>query len=52
MDFNVEITSLANQDLEDILDYIGRELDNPSAASSFLSEVDTCYANLEKMPFM
>ncbi len=52
MVFNVEITSLANQDLEDILDYIGRELDNPSAASSFLSEVDTCYANLEKMPFM
>lgn len=52
MAYKVEIAPLANKDLEVILDYILRELSNPSAAADLLPEIESCYSNLEKMPEM
>ena len=52
MAYKVEIAPLANKDLEKILDYILRELSNPSDAADLLAEVESCYSSLEKMPEM
>ena len=52
MAYKIEIAPLVNKDLEEILDYILRELSNPSAAADLLAEVESCYSNLEKMPEM
>lgn len=52
MDYKVESTPLANQDLDEILNYMVKELDNPSAAADFLDEVGLRYENLAKMPQM
>lgn len=52
MAYKIEIAPLANKDLEEILDYILRELSNPSAAADLLAEIESCYSNLEKMPEM
>lgn len=52
MDYKVDIAPVASQDLDEIITYIAKELGNPTAAVSFLNEVEACYASLEKMPFM
>lgn len=52
MAYKIEIAPLANKDLEEILDYILRELSNPSAVADLLAEIESCYSNLEKMPEM
>lgn len=52
MAYKVEHTELAEQDLDNILDYIAHALENPSAAASFADEVQSCYAHLEQMPQM
>ena len=52
MDYKVESTPLANHDLDEILNYMVKELDNPSAAADFLDEVGLRYENLAKMPQM
>ena len=52
MGYRIEITPPASNDLDEIVTYIARELENPIAAGSFLDEVDACYENLESMPFM
>ena len=52
MGYKVESTPLANQDLDEILRYMAKELDNPSAAADFVDEVDLCYARLAEMPEM
>ena len=50
MAYKVEVAPLANKDLEEILDYILRELSNPSDAADLLDGIGSCYSNLEKMP--
>ena len=52
MAYKVEIALLANKDLKEILDYILRELSNPSDAADLLDGIGSCYSNLEKMPEM
>lgn len=52
MGYKIENTPLAEQDLDSILSYIAENLGNKTAAVSFLDEVDACYINLERMPFM
>ena len=52
MGYKIENTPLAEQDLDGILSYIAENLGNNTAAVSFLDEVDACYINLERMPFM
>ena len=52
MVFKVEVTPLASKDLDEIVAYIAEELENPTAAVSFLDDVDACYTGLAGMPFM
>ena len=52
MDYKIESTYSADQDLSSIISYIAKDLDNATAAAQFLDQVDACYAHLEKMPFM
>ena len=50
--YKIEITDCADQELNEILEYISVNLQNPSAASSFADEVADCYDALEKTPYM
>lgn len=52
MAYKIIETDLALQDLDEIIAYIALTLANPSAARSFVDEVESCYCNLEKMPLM
>lgn len=52
MGYKIDIAPAASQDLDEIITYITKELENPTAAASFLDEVETCCGRLEKMPFM
>ncbi len=52
MDYKLEITELANQDLDNIVSYIAVQLANPQAAADFLDETEKCYDNLKRMPQM
>lgn len=52
MAYRVVETRQALRDLEGILSYIARTLDNPAAAAVFADEVEQCYDNLEQMPLM
>lgn len=50
--YKINETELALQDLDSIISYIALTLANPSAATSFVDEVEGCYSDLEKMPLM
>lgn len=52
MDYKLFVTELANQDLDNIAEYIAVQLANPGAAAEFLNEVEKCYENLKQMPMM
>lgn len=52
MDYKIESTPSADQDLDSIISYLIKEIGSTNAASDFLDEVDACYARLVKMPFM
>lgn len=52
MVYKVVETKLAVQDLDEILEYMAVSLANPTAAAAFADEVEECYANLERTPFM
>ena len=52
MGYKIQITPLASQDLDEIVTYITRDLENSTAAVSFLDAVDACYESLESMPFL
>jgi len=52
MAYKVEVTPLAMDDLNEIVSYIAKDLRNPSAASAFLDEVDSCCEGLTAMPFL
>ncbi|MDR1702141.1 MAG: type II toxin-antitoxin system RelE/ParE family toxin [Sporomusaceae bacterium] len=50
--YKLIVSELAHQDLENIVAYISVKLANPTAASSFLAEVDGCYSYLKATPMM
>lgn len=50
--YKLVVTVLACQDLDNIISYIAVKLANPSAAGSFLDEVDACYHFLMSNPLM
>lgn len=52
MDYKIDISPAASQDLDEIVTYITKDLGNPAAAAAFLNEVKACYDSLEKMPLM
>jgi addiction module RelE/StbE family toxin len=52
MAYKLLITASAKQDLDDIVVYIIRDLDNLPAAAKLLDEAEERYANLEENPFL
>lgn len=52
MGYKIIETELGQKDLSNIVDYIIRSLENPSAAAMFLDEVENCYDGLERLPMM
>lgn len=52
MAYKIRETRLATRDLDGILAYISRDLANPSAAASFVEQIQACYENLTQMPRM
>lgn len=52
MDYKVNITEAAAEDLRGILWYISDSLANPAAAMALADEVEACYARLREVPMM
>ncbi len=52
MDFDIIITTPAEKDLSDLLDYIGSVLCNKPAAESFLEDFSENLDHLSQMPFL
>ena len=52
MAYDIVATQLAAEDLDNILQYISIDLNNPTAASSFADSLEKCYQNLSNMPYM
>ena len=52
MAYKIIETELGQKDLSDIVDYIVHSLENPSAAATFLNEVEACYDTLERHPMI
>lgn len=52
MAYKLLITASAEQDLDGVVVYIIRDLDNLPAAAKLLDEVEERYANLEENPFL
>ena len=50
--FTLEITASAEDDLDQITDYLRITLANPPAATAFLDEVDRISDTLEKTPLL
>ena len=48
MAYKIIETELGQKDLNDIVDYIVCSLENPSAATALLNEVEACYDTLEQ----
>jgi plasmid stabilization system protein ParE len=52
MGYKLTISESANQDLDEILEYISIKLADPKAASDFVDELDKRYDTLEEHPYM
>lgn len=52
MSYKLVVSKPAENDLEDILQYISKDLSVPKAASDFLDEVLKCYDNVSETPLM
>ncbi len=52
MIFKLVVSKEATEDIEDIVLYILSELNNPSATSAFLDDVEKSYQNIIKKPWM
>ena len=50
--YSLRVTEYAENDLDDIIDYIAHKLANPSAASALLDAIDDCYWHLRCTPYM
>lgn len=48
--FQVVITEPAEHDLQSIIDYVSKELQNPSAAQSFLNKISNSLHYLKTLP--
>ena len=48
--FDLKVTELADQDLDEILHYIAIELAAPQAASTFADAVEACYDRIKSNP--
>ena len=52
MAYKLIVTQKAHQDLDDALGYIARKLANPKAAANLLDQVEKCYGQLRRFPFL
>ena len=52
MAYKIRETALALQDLDNILSYLVRTLENPIAAANFINAVESFYDDVERMPRM
>ena len=52
MEYELDITVSAHNDLNEIVDYITETLYAPGAAAHFAEAVEKCYANLKEHPYM
>ncbi len=52
MAYKLIVTQKAHQDLDDVLGYIARKLANPKAAANLLDQVEKCYGQLCRFPFL
>lgn len=52
MIYRIIETELALRDLESIVIYFANTLENESAGTVFLDDVEKCYADLQTMPYM
>ena len=52
MAYKLSISPSAVEDLDEIVAYIARSLDNPAAAAAFLDKVSSCYDRMEEMPYL
>jgi toxin ParE1/3/4 len=52
MIYKLVVSKEADEDIEDIVLYIVSELNNPSAASAFLDDVEKSYNNIVEKPAM
>ncbi|TCL74179.1 plasmid stabilization system protein ParE [Hydrogenispora ethanolica] len=50
--YELIVSELAHQDLDNIVSYIAIQLVNPTAAGDFLDEVAKCYGYLKSNPMM
>ena len=50
--YELEITELAQSDLDSIVEYIAVQLANPIAAGDLLDEVEKCYSRLHSNPMI
>ena len=50
--YNLIITELAHEDLDEIVRYIAIDLNAPKAASDFVDAVDACYKDIRTNPGM
>ncbi len=48
--FDIVITQPAEEDLQDIADYIAKELKEPSLAEKFIEKIGNAILDLEKIP--
>lgn len=46
------LTELANDDLDQLVDYLAVKLANPTAATRLLDQVERCYRDLQLTPAM
>lgn len=52
MNCKLIVSELANGDLDEIIGYIVNDLKSPGVAVALLDEIEKCYENLKKNPFM
>ncbi len=50
--YKIEVTFLADKELEEIILYISDHLKNPTAATHFIDKVEACYTRLKSDPRM
>lgn len=50
MAYSLLMTRNASDELDEIVDYISNNLDNPTAAGDFLDKVEECYSRLADNP--
>jgi toxin ParE1/3/4 len=49
--YSIKVTPKANEDLDDIYDYISRELFNQVAAENLMDKIENCIMRLGSFPF-